>query len=113
MDGAYTWAVYASEVLLKLGRRFMQASFPDIFHREFCYREARNLCIRAAEDQVQTTFTGLPDYRVQPEDKIEVFVDEQNIAGHYLVDDVTHTFRMDQDDPQADMTVSTRRSVVI
>ncbi|MBE7473115.1 MAG: hypothetical protein HS114_28630 [Anaerolineales bacterium] len=113
VDGAYTWAVYASEVLLKLGRRFMQASFPDIFHREFCYREARNLCIRAAEDQVQTTFTGLPDYRVQPEDKIEVFVDEQNIAGHYLVDDVTHTFRMDQDDPQADMTVSTRRSVVI
>ncbi|MCK6625505.1 MAG: hypothetical protein L6R45_10055 [Anaerolineae bacterium] len=113
VDGAYTWAVYASEVLLKLGRRFMQASFPDIFHREFCYREARNIAIRAAEDQVQATFEGLPDYRVQPEDKIEIFVDEQNIAGHYLVDDVSHTFQMDQDDPQAGSTISTRRSVII
>jgi hypothetical protein len=113
VDGAYTWAIYASEVLLKFGRRFMQASFPDIFHREFCYREARNLCIRAAEDQVQATFTGLPDYRVQPEDKIEIIVEQQNIAGHFLVDDVTHTFQMDQDDPAADSEISTRQFVVI
>ncbi|MCL4301140.1 MAG: hypothetical protein KJ077_35740 [Anaerolineae bacterium] len=113
VDGAYTWATYASEVLLKLGRRFMQASFPDIFHREFAYKEARNLCLRAAEEQVQSTFAGLPDYRVQPEDKIEVVVAQQSIAGHFLVDDVSHTFQMDQDDPQADSEVSTRQFVVI
>lgn len=113
VDGAYTFATYASEVLLKFGRRFMQVSLPDIFHREFAFREAKNICTRMAEDQVQSTFEGLPDYRVQPEDKIEIFVDQQDIAGHYLVDDVSHTFQMDQDDPQASSTISTRRSVVI
>lgn len=112
VDGAYTWALYASEVMLRFGRRFVQMSFPDIFHREFCYREGRNLCTRSAEDQVQNTFTGLPDYRVQPEDKIEVIVDQQNIAGHFLVDDISHTFQMG-DEPDADSVISTRSFVVI
>jgi hypothetical protein len=112
VDGAYTFATYASEVLLKFGRRFVQESLPDIFHREFCFREAKNICVRLAEEQVQTTFAGLPDLRVQPEDKVEVIVSQQSIAGHFLVDDVIIEFQAG-DDPDMDTTISTRRYVVI
>jgi hypothetical protein len=112
VDGAYTWAVYASEVLMTFGRRFIQESLPDIFHREFAWREAKNICRRLAEEQVQSTFVGLPDLRVQPEDKIEVFVSLQNVAGHYLVDDVAIDYQ-GGDDPNMNTTIGTRRSVVI
>ena len=50
---------------------------------------------------------------MQPEDKIEVIVAQQNIAGHYLVDDVTIDYQAHEEDPALDSTISTRRFVVL
>lgn len=109
-DGAH--AAYTSTVLLARGRRFHVVSNPEITHREHAYREAMAIATETAEQMGQATFEGLVDVRLEPEDAPEIVVTRQNIAGDFLVDDITIDYK-GGDNPDCGMTVSTRQSVVL
>ncbi len=115
VDGAWTHAQYSSPVMLEKGRRYMQASMPDVYHREFCYAAAKRILTEIAERMVQGTFVGSVDLRVESEDEIEITVAQQDTLGNYLVDDVAITFEMapKPEGCKADMVISTRQKVVL
>ena len=109
VEGAYTYAVYASPTLLPQGRRFLQYHNPDLMLPEHCYREAKMIIKELAEQQHQATFVGLPDIRVEPEDLAPIVVAEQNIDDDFLVDDVEFSFDLPK--RQDNMQASTRKKV--
>ena len=109
-DGAH--ATYTSTVLLRRGRRFHVVSNPEITHREHAYREAMAIATETAELMGQATFEGLIDIRLEPEDAPEIVVARQNIAGDFLVDDITIGYKGGEN-PNCAMTVSTRHSIVL
>lgn len=105
-------ATFTSPVLLALGRRAKTIANPEIYHREHCYVEAQAICAELYEGQVQESFSGIPDIRLDPEDEAEITQSRQNIAGNFLVDDVSINFKMGES-PDSKMSVSTRQSVVL
>ena len=115
VDGAGTWAIYFSANMMLLGRRPEQYDIPDIYYREICRKVAKMICAEAAEQRRQPTFVGLPDPRVEPEDEITAFVSWQNLAGQVIVDDISHTFKLDPnpDNCTDEQTYSTRQKVIL
>lgn len=109
VEGAYTWAEYASPVLLPRGRRFVQIHNPDLMLAEHCYREAQATVREAAEQMEQATFSGPPDLRAEPEDESQVVVDQQNLNDTYLLDSVELSFDLPK--RQSETTISTRKKV--
>ena len=111
VEGAYTFAEYASAVMLAKGRRFQMVHNPDIYHYEFAYREAQAILTEIAEEQVEMTFEGLPDLRVEPEDQVTIQVDRQVVAGDFIVDDIR--LRFEPGGKTAEMAVGVRSVVVL
>lgn len=107
VEGAYTYAVYASPVLLPRGRRFLQYHNPDLMLPEHCYREAKAIVKASAENMEQANFAGLPDIRLEPEDQDRIVVTQQAIDGDWLVNSVEFTF--DMAERKSFMKVSTRK----
>ncbi len=111
VEGAYTWAEYASAVMLARGRHFQMVHNPDIYHYEFAYREAQAIAQEVAERQQEAAFDGLPDLRIEPEDSVGIIVSEQGLAGDFLVDDVKLSYSIEGQ--RADMTIGARASVAL
>jgi hypothetical protein len=111
VEGAYVHAVYASELLLKRGRRYLQYHNPDLMLAEHCYREAKAIVRQYAELMEQATFVGLPDVRLEAEDEIGIIVAQQGVSGDYLVDSTSFTF--DLAERKSYMQASTRKVVEI
>lgn len=111
VQGAYTRATYASPLLLPRGRRYTRIDNPDLMTQEHCYREAKLICQETAEQMEQTTFTGLPDLRLEPEDAAPIIVAQQDLNGTYLVDDIAILF--DLAERKSLMQVSARQQVIL
>jgi len=89
VEGAYTMATYISEAMAARGEHFLSVHLPDIMHREFCYKEAQAIVRKAAEEMYQIELSGLPDLRIDPEDKIAVHIARQNIDDDFYINDVS------------------------
>lgn len=113
LEGKEVYAFYQSSVLAGRGARFQVVTNQDITQREFAYKEARAIVTEQAEKQQQATFTGLIDIRIEPEDKSTINISRQNVAGDFIVEDINMTFEMDEESPQAEMTLSTRQTVAL
>lgn len=112
VQGSDAYAVYQSATLAARGQRFQVIKNTDITLREFAYKEAVQIVTETAERQLQATFEGAPDLRVEPEDQIEVTVSRQNVAGDFIVDDIEIGFKLGEE-PDSKMRVSTRQTVAL
>ena len=88
VHGADGWAEYRSVCLPSHQRAFVETDMPDIMSREAMYTEAKALVLEANELCVQANFGGHPVLALEPEDKLQVIVDAQNVNGDFLVDDI-------------------------
>lgn len=112
LEGQGVYAVYQSAVLAARGPRFQVVTNQNITQREFAYKEARAIVQEQAERQQQATFTGLIDVRINPEDVTEITASRQEIAGQYIVDDVSLDFELSEN-PKAEMRLSVRQTVAL
>ena len=101
--------MYQSAALAKRGPRFKLIKNPEIKYREFAWREARAIIQEILENQIILTVEGLPDLRVDPEQKVDLAVIQLGETGEYIVNDITISYK----NGDAKMRITVRQTAVI
>ena len=86
--GGLGWAEYKSTNLNRGIRHFVEVSLDNVEDRSVAYTEARALVFESNELMVQENFSGHPDLKLEPEDKLTITVTSQSVTGDFLIDDI-------------------------
>jgi hypothetical protein len=106
VQGGLGFAEYKSTNLNRGIRHFQELNLPDVMDRGVMYTEAQAILIESNELGIQSNFTGLPHFALEPEDKLTITVTAQSISGDFIVDDVTLSWG----DNQLWQTIGTRQT---
>lgn len=109
VQGSEGYAEYQSDVLAERGPRYKLIKNPEIQYREFAWREARAIIQEILENQIVLTAEGLPDLRVDPEQKVDLAIIQLGETGEYLVSDITISYK----NGDANMKVTVRQTAAI
>jgi hypothetical protein len=86
--GGLGWAEYKSTNLNRGIRHFVEVSMDNVEDRSVAYIEAKALVLESNELMIQENFSGHPNLKLEPEDRLTISVTGQSITGDFLIDDI-------------------------
>jgi hypothetical protein len=91
--GGLGWAEYKSTNLNRGVRHFVEANLDTVMDRSVAYIEAKALVVESIELEEQANFSGHPNLKLEPEDKLNIQVTAQSINADYVIDDITTSWQ--------------------